>query len=645
MPGTAIVYIRVSTEEQSKKGYSLPDQLEKCTQKAEEMGACDAVLCTDYAETAAHLDRPGLQRALELVATGRYAYFIALDVDRLARDLGDQLYVTEEIEKRARVEFVTHRRGDPGNPEDTLFYHIKGAFSQYERAKTRQRTIAGARQKAKSGKIVQPGGYPGHPGPYGYKYNKDPQNPKFTVVEEEAAVVRKIYRWVLDEGLGLQAIAARLNQERIPPPRGVKWYTSMVGRVLTKELYCGEFHNFKWRTVTAEGRTPSGRRRTRYLTRPVEERIPVKVPPIVTRKEWEMAQEIRRHNSLGTRKGRKHQYLLVGHVRCGECGRSYNSEPHSTGLRYRCIGTRKQMSSTPCANRSWPVHGNSRTPGLDDVLWEEISRRLKDTSLIEKELAGKRRSPDTAVRDKLEKELRELELHLGELRRHREALFEMRLENVLSEKEFRFRLLKVNGKADIIQQKLDEMRRKISAMGPVKMPDLHALQKAYIAKVESADFDLKREIIRKLNISAKVYRRRVEIFWPFSCAQKVDNRTHNRNRGYECPTLLCITREFPEPGRYGKIGIGLAPEMDKKLKQIAAERGVTQADLLREAVSWFLDQEIEKIPPRKRGKVAQVRRTLDLPEEHEKKIREIAAEKQVSCSYVIEYAVQRRFNL
>ncbi len=109
--------------------------------------------------------------------------------------------------------------------------------------------------------------------------------------------------------------------------------------------------------------------------------------------------------------------------------------------------------------------------------------------------------------------------------------------------------------------------------------------------------------------------------------------------------MLCITREFPEPGRYGKIGTGLAPEMDKKLKQIAAERGVTQADLLREAVSWFLDQEIEKIPPRKRGKVAQVRRTLDLPEGHAKKIREIAAEKRASCSYVIEYAVQRRFNL
>jgi len=115
--------------------------------------------------------------------------------------------------------------------------------------------------------------------------------------------------------------------------------------------------------------------------------------------------------------------------------------------------------------------------------------------------------------------------------------------------------------------------------------------------------------------------------------------------GYECPTLLCITREFPEPGRYAKIGTGLAPEIDKKLKRIAAERGVTQADLLREAVSWFLEQGMGEIPPRIRGKVAQVRRTLDLPEGHAKKIREIATRMQVSCSYVIEYAVQCRFRL
>ncbi len=532
MPGTAIIYIRVSTEEQSKKGYSLPDQLEQCTWKAEEMGACDCALCTDYAETAAYLDRPGIQRALELVATGRYAYFVALDVDRLARDLGDQLYVTEEIEKRAKVEFVTHRRGDPSNPEDTLFYHIKGAFSQYERAKTRQRTISGARQKARSGKIVQPGCYTGHPGAYGYRYNKDPLNPQFSIIEEEARVVRMIYRLVLNEGLGMQAIVARLNQEKVPPPRGVKWYVSMIGRILTKEMYYGEFHNFKWRTVTVEGRTPSGRRRVRYLLRPKEERAIIQVPSIVTREEWERVQEIRRQNSLKTRKGRKHQYLLVGHLRCGVCGRSYSSDPHRSGLRYRCIGTRKHMSSTPCANQSWPVRSNSRTPGIDDVVWDEIAKRLKDLSLVEKELSRKAKAPDAALKEKFKRQLDRLERHLKELHRHRDSLFEMRLENLLPEQEFRARLLKTSEKAGAVGREANETRQKLAAMDPVKMPDFNKLKNLYVAKITNSDFDLKREIVRKLNISVKLYPRRVEIYWPFSYTQKLDNRTHNRNRRF-----------------------------------------------------------------------------------------------------------------
>lgn len=527
MPGTAIIYIRVSTEEQSKKGYSLPDQLEQCTRKAEEMGACDCVLCTDYAETAAYLDRPGLQRALELVATGRYSYFIALDVDRLARDLGDQIYVTEEIEKRAKIDFVTHRRGDPNNPEDTLFYHIKGAFSQYERAKTRQRTITGARQKARSGKIVQPGCYTGHPGAYGYRYNKDPLNPRFSIVEEEARVIREVYRLVLDEGLGLQAIASRLNRDKVPPPRGAKWYVSMVGRILTKETYYGEFHNFKWRTVTVEGRTPSGKRRTRHLLRPREERSIVRVPAIVTREQFEKVQEIRRQNGLKTRRGRKHQYLLTGCLRCGICGRSYSSEPHPSGLRYRCIGTRKQMASTLCTNRSWPVHSNSRTPGLDTVVWEEVAERLKDPSLIRKELSRRPGTPDAALKERLKRRLDELERHLEELHRHRDSLFEMRLENLLSEQEFRSRLLKTSEKSEAVGREADEVRRKLAAMGPVKMPDFNRVKELYFAKVANADFDLKREIIRKLNISVKLYPRRVEIYWPFRCTQKLDDSTHD----------------------------------------------------------------------------------------------------------------------
>ncbi len=528
MAGTAIVYIRVSTEEQSKKGYSLTDQLEACTERAEEEGACDIVLCADEGESAAYLDRPGLQKALDLVRTRRYFLFVCLDADRLVRDLGDQIFVTEEIERHAQLEFVRHRRGDPDSPEDTLFYHVKGAISQYERAKIRQRTVAGARQKAKSGKIVQPGGYPGHPGPYGYRYNGDPRNPAFEVVEEEAEVVRRIYRYVTEEGLGLGAVARRLNAERVPPPAGIKWYPSMVQRILDKKTYCGEFHNFAWRTRVVEGRTPSGRRRRRYVLRPAEERVAVSVPAIVTREQWEKAQEVRRLNSLKTDKRKKLDYLMAGRLRCGICGRAFVSDGNvKKGPYYRCASV-KNRTAVGCDNRSYPALSNSKTPGVDEVVWEEVARRLKDPSLIERELSQYK--PDDGAASAIEQEVAGHEKHLNELYRHREGLFELRLENILSETEFRQRLIRVDTKIESVRQRLVDAKRRLALAQPLKMPDLDSLTRAVRDKIDGADFALRKRIIQKLDITAKLYPKKVEVFWPFECTAEFRYRTDHRDR-------------------------------------------------------------------------------------------------------------------
>ena len=68
-----------------------------------------------------------------------------------------------------------------------------------------------------------------------------------------------------------------------------------------------------------------------------------------------------------------------------------------------------------------------------------------------------------------------------------------------------------------------------------------------------------------------------------------------------------------------------------------------KADLIREAVSWFLGLRVTKLPPRKRGRVKRVYRTVHLPAEHADRIRALAERNNVSNSYVVEYAVQQYF--
>ena len=92
------------------------------------------------------------------------------------------------------------------------------------------------------------------------------------------------------------------------------------------------------------------------------------------------------------------------------------------------------------------------------------------------------------------------------------------------------------------------------------------------------------------------------------------------------------------------LGTGFAPELDRKMKETASERDVSQADLIREAVLWFLSRKFEALPPRKRGRVKRVYRTVHLPAEHAERIRALAERNNVSISYVVEYAVQQYFN-
>ena len=81
----AILYARVSTDEQAKKGYSIPDQL--ATLRAYAVGQGYEVIeeCVDDGWSGADPDRPGLRRVMELAQTGRTEVVVAMKRDRFFR--------------------------------------------------------------------------------------------------------------------------------------------------------------------------------------------------------------------------------------------------------------------------------------------------------------------------------------------------------------------------------------------------------------------------------------------------------------------------------------------------------------------------------------------------------------------------------
>ena len=90
-PKTAVLYARVSGEEQAKKGYSLPDQRQALREWAKDEGYEVLEEIADEGWSGAYLERPGLDRVRDLVEAGGVSIVAALFRDRIARGVYVQI--------------------------------------------------------------------------------------------------------------------------------------------------------------------------------------------------------------------------------------------------------------------------------------------------------------------------------------------------------------------------------------------------------------------------------------------------------------------------------------------------------------------------------------------------------------------------
>src|SRR5690349_4542758 len=113
-PHAAILYCRVSSDEQTR-GYSLPTQEESCRRHCEDHGYSVVGVYQD-AHSGTELNRPGLNAAIEAVATLRPGVVVLHDVDRLGREFAVQAIAERELTRHgARIEYVLGGGTDTGD--------------------------------------------------------------------------------------------------------------------------------------------------------------------------------------------------------------------------------------------------------------------------------------------------------------------------------------------------------------------------------------------------------------------------------------------------------------------------------------------------------------------------------------------------
>jgi len=247
----AISYLRVSTEDQAREGFSLDAQRRRVRAYCEAKGYVLEHEFVDDGASGRTTNRPAFQRLMAAVRDGieadgvrvRVGAVVVAKFDRLNRNLFDFLATQREMQ-RYKVHFASvDETVDTRGPFGRFFVQVIAAFAELESGIIGERVRHGMRQKALQR------GFNGMAPPFGY----DIVDGTLVVNEAEAAVVRRICIWKR-RGKSLSWIAERLRVERVPTKRGGRWSKRQAFRIVHNPLYRGALH---WQDVVTPGTHPA----------------------------------------------------------------------------------------------------------------------------------------------------------------------------------------------------------------------------------------------------------------------------------------------------------------------------------------------------------------------------------------------------
>ena len=225
------IYVRVSTEEQARDGFSIHAQMDKLTKYAE---ANDWKIVDYYIDDGISgkslKERPEVLRLIQDVKTARVKNVLVYKLDRLTRSVKDLIYLIELFSDNNCTFNSQTEKIDTSNAVGRMFVKIIGIFAEFERENLAERVSLGYEQKTREGNYTNCNGVFG----YDYLVGKG----KLKVNKNEAIYVKKIFNWYLD-GESMVKIAKKLKDLNVSTKRGGHWNQSTIYSILTNPLYIG----------------------------------------------------------------------------------------------------------------------------------------------------------------------------------------------------------------------------------------------------------------------------------------------------------------------------------------------------------------------------------------------------------------------
>lgn len=339
-----LLYARFSSHLQNPR--SVADQLAACRARAQAEGWTILGEYHDEAISGAaglgEAQRPGMSALLARVEAGGIDQVLTEATDRIARHQGDAFAVRELLQHAGTRLFTLH-----DGVVDEITGTIKGLFDARVRTDLAKRVRRGQVGTVREGRSANSVAY-GHRRVHRFDEKGEPIRGLREIDPEQAGVVARCFR-EYDAGRSARAIAAGLNADGIPAPRGSVWTAStLIGwrttgfGILCNPIYVGRL---------VYGRTKSvidPRTRTKRFRPGDGEQIEGAAPHlrIVDDALWQRCQEqMERRAHTPPERQRRPKHVLSGLGQCGLCGESF------VKTRTEYWGCRGADAGSPCTNR------------------------------------------------------------------------------------------------------------------------------------------------------------------------------------------------------------------------------------------------------------------------------------------------------
>ena len=289
---TAGVYIRVSTEDQAREGFSLGEQEEKLLQLCKFKELDVYKVYKDAGISAKDMEhRPQFQAMLQDMKEGKINYIVAYKLDRITRSVRDLEELISVLEQYNCFLLCDRDDVNTSTANGRFFVRMLTVLSQLEIEIVSERTKFGLNGAIKSGHI------PGQR-PFGYTKSEDK---KMIVDNATRPYVEKIFDMYL-EGKSFQQIANYFKENNIYPKK--KWHDTTIQKIIDNKIYMGDYEQYK-RIGKQENLEPIV-----YMN---------VVEPIISRAKWEECQRQKERNQRTYTRDRI--YTFFQRLKCPDCGR------------------------------------------------------------------------------------------------------------------------------------------------------------------------------------------------------------------------------------------------------------------------------------------------------------------------------------